>query len=317
MKKNLKNLSILSLFAFLPSCVPMDNGLQAQIDAQNLQIQQLNAQLANMQPAQADSYLQMQSMNQELNMMRGSVDDLEYRLQNINPQEMQKQIAEHDRALRAAQTQLGVELQLGEEVAMPSPQVPKNAEPLSMSSPMNLEPAEIVANTTQALTDIIETTPLVEAGAAALSAGTALADTIAEEEAISEPTPSFEGDATAQLLYDSGIKAFNDRKYQNALKSFTDFANVYTSHSLVSNALFWQGECHYQLKNYPQAALAYEKVISTYPNSNKAAAAYLKQGMTFANLNKKDAAKERYTQLVEIYPKAPEATRAKEYLKNY
>ncbi len=316
MKKNLKNISMLGLISLLPSCVPMmDNSLQAQIDAQNLQIQQLNAQLANMQPAQADSYLQMQSMNQEINMMRGSIDDLEYRLQNINPQEMQKQIAEHDRALRAAQTQLGVELQLGEEVQMPSPQVPKNAEPLSMSAPMNLEPADIVPNTSQALTDIVDTIPLTDVAAGIATGAAIIADS--EEEAISEPVQSFEGDATAQLLYDSGIKAFNDRKYQNALKSFTDFANVYTNHSLVSNALFWQGECHYQLKNYPQAALAYEKVISAYPNSNKAAAAYLKQGMTFANLNKKDAAKERYTQLVELYPKAPEATRAKEYLKNY
>ena len=70
------------------------------------------------------------------------------------------------------------------------------------------------------------------------------------------------------------------------------------------------------MKNYAAAALAYEKVISGFPNSNKAPASYLKQGMSFLQLSKKDAARERLNQLIAKYPKAPEATRARQEIQN-
>ena len=103
--------------------------------------------------------------------------------------------------------------------------------------------------------------------------------------------------------------------YDNGMQSFSDFTKTYSKNKLVSNAWFWQGECQYQLKNYAEAALAYENVISGYPNSVKAPASYLKQGMSFLQLNKKAAAKQRLTELTRKYPKAPEAARAKQVIK--
>ena len=70
------------------------------------------------------------------------------------------------------------------------------------------------------------------------------------------------------------------------------------------------------MKNYAAAALAYEKVITSFPNSTKAPASYLKQGMSFLALKRNDAAKERLNHLVKTYPKAPEAKRAQQVLKN-
>ena len=55
-------------------------------------------------------------------------------------------------------------------------------------------------------------------------------------------------------------------------------------------------------------------MISGYPNSVKAPASYLKQGMAFLQLNKKAAAKQRLNELVRKFPKAPEATRAKQVI---
>lgn len=83
----------------------------------------------------------------------------------------------------------------------------------------------------------------------------------------------------------------------------------------MANAWFWQGESGYQLKKYAEAALAYEKVISEFPNSNKAPDAYFKQGMCFVNLDKKAAARERLNQLIKKYPKAPQARRAQQIIK--
>ena len=71
----------------------------------------------------------------------------------------------------------------------------------------------------------------------------------------------------AQALYDNGMKSFNSRNYQAALRSFSDFTKTYPKNKLVSNAWFWQGESQYQLKNYAEAALAYENVISAIPTA--------------------------------------------------
>ena len=69
------------------------------------------------------------------------------------------------------------------------------------------------------------------------------------------------------------------------------------------------------MKNYAGAALAYENVIAGFPNSSKAPASYLKQGMSFLQLGKKAAAKQRLRELTKKFPKAPEASRAKQVIK--
>ena len=105
------------------------------------------------------------------------------------------------------------------------------------------------------------------------------------------------------------------RNQEAAHKSFSDFTKTYSKHQLTSNAWFWQGECNYQMKNYAGAALAYENVIAGFPNSSKAPASYLKQGMSFLQLGKKAAAKQRLRELTKKFPKAPEASRAKQVIK--
>ncbi len=282
----IRHSSLVFLFLSLTACISQptpDNQvvmLQSQVEAQNQTIQELNSQLASVQPAQADAWLQLQALRQEIALLRGNINDIELKLQNYEGLETAEEtLAMHERALHLAQAQLGLELQLDQ--------------PLSKD-----EEGNIVA--------------LTSSTAALASLAAAKNDTVAPKvEEKTKPAVAVDKE-TSQALYDSGIKAFNDRKYQQAVNAFTDFANVYPTHSLVSNAYFWQGESYYQLKNYASAALAYEVVIAKYPNSNKAPSAFLKQGMSFKALGKNDAAKERYNQLIETYPKAPEATRAKQ-----
>ncbi|MFQ8888065.1 MAG: tetratricopeptide repeat protein [Bilophila wadsworthia] len=106
------------------------------------------------------------------------------------------------------------------------------------------------------------------------------------------------------------MQSFNARNYKQALKSFSDFTDTYGKHKLVSNAWFWRGECNYQLRNFPAAALDYEQVISNMAPA-EGPSAYLKQGMCFIKAGKKDAAKVRLQELIKKFPKSPEATRAR------
>ena len=129
-------------------------------------------------------------------------------------------------------------------------------------------------------------------------------------------TPASGGEAsnTATTLYEAGIKAFDQRRYKDAVVAFTDFVAAFPKHNLTSNAHFWEGESYFQMKDYPRAALAYQKVIANFPGSNKVQSAMLKQGMALYHTGKKPAANERLQELIKRYPSSPEASRAKQFL---
>lgn len=120
--------------------------------------------------------------------------------------------------------------------------------------------------------------------------------------------------ATASTLYDSGTRAFSERRYSDAIQIFRDFVQQYPAEKLTSNAYFWQGESCYQLKDYNGAIQAYQQVIDKFPNSGKLQSAMFKQGVSFYNKGQKDAGKIRLNELIKNYPQAQEAERAKQFL---
>ncbi len=276
-----RNLALLSLPLMLTACVTSSehNALQAQVN-------QMNRQMSNSQTNQADSWSQLMELRQEVAELRGQLDTLNYALQRAGgAQKMADTLAVHDRALHLLESQMALDLQLTAEPEA-QPGMP-GADAMAAGGMQTMQPAS------PTLTPAVPVAPATPAAPA-----------VQQQNNVD----------MAQALYDNGMKSFNSRQYQAALRSFSDFTKTYPKNKLVSNAWFWQGECQYQMKNYAEAALAYENVISGYPNSVKAPASYLKQGMAFLQLNKKAAAKQRLTELTRKFPKAPEATRAKQVI---
>ena len=126
--------------------------------------------------------------------------------------------------------------------------------------------------------------------------------------------PSAGSPAAASSAYDVGIKAFDDRRYKDAIVSFKDFVAANPKHKLAGNAHFWQGESYFQMKDYARAALAYQEVISKFAGSPKIQSSMLKQGMALYYADKKAAGRERLQELVKRYPNSPESGRAKQFL---
>ncbi len=264
------------LFGFLGGCVSQNqlDALQARILRQEQQIQQMTSQVSGVQPAQADTWQNVQSLRQEISSIKGQLDDLNNATINQGGVSgMAMRVEQHHAALKTLEQQFALTLNL-DEVAP--------ASPFGAAS---------------------STTPTVLGAPPVAGSGATSTAPVASKD-------------TATALYDAGIKAFNERKYQDALKSFVDFSETYTNHDLISNAWFWRGEANFAMGNYPAAALDYEQVIATYPNSNKAAASYLKQGISFIRTNKKDAAKFRLDELIKKFPNSPESTRAQQVLKD-
>ena len=242
------------------------------------QVSQMNRQMSTSQTSQADSWSQLIELRQEVAELKGQIDTLNMALQKVGGAEKlaETQVV-HGRALHLLESQMALDLQLG---------VPASEASAPDTSGI---PAEFAALPVMAPS--VDTAPVAPAAQPAKTAD------------------------MAQALYDNGMNLFNTRQYQAAHKSFSDFTKAYPKHQLTSNAWFWQGECNYQMKNYAGAALAYENVIAGFPNSSKAPASYLKQGMSFLQLGKKAAAKQRLRELTKKFPKAPEAARAKQVIK--
>ena len=97
--------------------------------------------------------------------------------------------------------------------------------------------------------------------------------------------------------------------------SFADFMKNYPTHSMAPDAQYYLAECYFQRNQFPDAALAYDTVITKFSKSNRTPGAYLKQGICFSKMNQKAAAKARMNELIKKYPNSPEAARAKNFLK--
>jgi tol-pal system protein YbgF len=91
---------------------------------------------------------------------------------------------------------------------------------------------------------------------------------------------------------------------------WAEFAQKYPEHELVPNAIFWQGESYYQLREYARAVLKYQEVIDNHKDSTKYRAALLKQGISFMRLGRVKAGRLLLQDVVDKFPDSPEAKRA-------
>jgi len=115
--------------------------------------------------------------------------------------------------------------------------------------------------------------------------------------------------------YEAAWLAFDKKDYKLALSRFRDFLKRNPKSKLAANAQYWLAESHYSLREFDQAIIEFDAVRRRYPQSEKAPAALLKQGFAFAELGEKLNARLVLQEVVDKYPQAPEAARARQRLK--
>ena len=79
----------------------------------------------------------------------------------------------------------------------------------------------------------------------------------------------------------------------------------------AEEATFLRGEAHFAAKDYKKAIVDYSKFPEKYTRSSNMPKALLRIGTCFDALGMKEDAKGFYQELVEKYPKSPEAKKAK------
>ncbi len=287
-------------------------------------VQQQDSQLRQLQPAQAEMWSQVQALRQEVNSLKGQVYDLQ---QVGGARAVVERLNKHDAALRQVETSMALNLNLGDPLpalpaasAAPAP-TPAAAPALSdgwgqttsATAPQSATAAGTGETWGQPSTSLTAT---ATTGAAA--AGTTAA--VDQGSTWGQPTPQPQQAPVAQkdvsmALYDAGINAFTNRKYEEAQRSFSDFVKNYPNHTMTAEAQYHLAECYFQRNQFADAALAYDTVITKYGKSSRAPGAYLKQGICFSKIKQTAAAKARMQELIKKYPNSPEAARAKTFLK--
>ncbi|MDR1777105.1 MAG: tol-pal system protein YbgF [Desulfovibrio sp.] len=286
------------------------------------QVQQQDAQLRQLQPAQADMQNEVQSLRAEINTLRGQLDAL----QNAGgAQAIVERVNRQDAALRQIDDKMALNLDLG-------PQNQATAQTSTSGIPVagaTLGASGTVPSTGSALPTYGNPALAgAQAGGPAVPEGTLPYQGPAGQQQAQAPSGSTWGQESPRptastpapqkdislALFDAGVNAYNARNYVEAQRSFNDFVKNYPSHNLIPEARYYLAECYFQRNQFNDAVLAYDTVIKKYPTSSSAPGAYLKQGICFSKINQKAAATARMQDLIKKYPKSPEAARAKSFL---
>lgn len=104
--------------------------------------------------------------------------------------------------------------------------------------------------------------------------------------------------------YQTALTMYRKGRFSAAANAFRSFAKKYTQHSYADNAIYWLGECFYDLKKYRLALKVFRRVVEEYPTGNKAPDALLKMAYSYIKLEEKANARTVLAQLMQSFPKS-------------
>ncbi|WP_298032046.1 tol-pal system protein YbgF [uncultured Desulfovibrio sp.] len=302
----------------LGACVQSGSGGSGTLNLEQ-QVQQHDMQLKQLQPAQADAWNQLQAIRQELNVLKGQMDDL----QNVGgARALVERVNRHDAALRQVETSMALNLNLGDQLPAAPASAPMAAPQIVPMSGMSggtgygqSAQGGMPAGSPGYAAAVPEGTQPYQNGAAGQTQPAQAPAASTWGQPSPQPVAQAPQKDISLALFDAGVNAYNARKYEEAQRSFTDFLKNYKDHNLAPEAQYYLAECYFQRNQFADAALAYDTVIKKYSKSSHAPGAYLKQGISFSKLNQGAAAKARMQELIKMFPNSPEAARAKSFLK--
>jgi len=116
----------------------------------------------------------------------------------------------------------------------------------------------------------------------------------------------------ADLYWEKGAKAYNDKDYPLALGYFEKILIDFPASPLAAQASFYRGESFYLQEKYPEASAAYRNFLAQYPNDEQAPTSMFRLGVSLFNMNRFDEAAVNFESLVKKFPNDPLAATAAE-----
>jgi tol-pal system protein YbgF len=151
-------------------------------------------------------------------------------------------------------------------------------------------------------------------GSAAPGTGTdVLTGQLKGQSPVKAPVPQF-ASATDEALLNEGLVRMKKQDFTGARESFKAFMNANPKSPKVADAQFYMAESYFNEKWYEKAIIIYDEVFRRYTKNAKRPAARYKQGLSFEKLGDKANARTCYKDVVNLYPKSPEAKLAQKNL---
>ena len=101
--------------------------------------------------------------------------------------------------------------------------------------------------------------------------------------------------------YSEGILLFRQRKYEDALATFSSLLDKGIEETLADHCEYWKGECHFAQHEYALAMSDFQKVL-TINSSNKKSDAYFMLGRSYEQVGDLAKARWAYEELNLLYP---------------
>jgi len=160
MKRFTSLLMALGAIFFLSACTQQSEitALQRRIASQDQELQSINRQVSGVQPAQADTWAQVQALRQEMEAVRGEIDNFNNATGAVGGlPELAAKVERHNVALQSIGTQFGMNLNLHKPGTSPIPIPPVAVvKPTPVPTPVSVakpKPAKPSAETSITLYD--------------------------------------------------------------------------------------------------------------------------------------------------------------------
>ena len=129
--------------------------------------------------------------------------------------------------------------------------------------------------------------------------------------------PVREAPDDADRLYNAALGNLRAREHGQAVLDFMDFIARYPAHPQAPTAQLWIGEAYYEQRDYRQAIVELERVVTMAPTSFVAADALLKIGLAHTMLRENSRAQQAWRRLVREYPGSESAGKARGLLREH
>ena len=129
-------------------------------------------------------------------------------------------------------------------------------------------------------------------------------------------------DATAEALFDEGMRSFNEKRYVRAIDNFSKLRTDYPFSPQVTQVELKIADAYYLSQQYPEAINAFKEYQSMHPTNENIPFVLLRLGQshfdqftsTDRDQKNTEIAKGYFENVVNSYPKSPQAVEAKEKL---
>ncbi len=116
-------------------------------------------------------------------------------------------------------------------------------------------------------------------------------------------------------VFNRAYADFSQGHYELALAGFQRVLQLDPNGPLSDDAQYWIGETYYAMQKYPEAAAAFDHLISAWPRSDHLRAAHLKKGLALFEGRRTTEGAIELQELIETWPGSDEARIAEDYLK--